>query len=645
MSGGGGVRNPIFLTLFMVSFGKRFLSPKLVTILLLCGIVGSGFFLRFVHFDEWLYFKLDQSRDAMLLSRAVEEGPRYLPLLGPRVGAVTLSEGLLRTGPAYYYLQYLSGTLSRSVEPPVFAYPDLFFGTASLVILFFFSRLFFRRSTSLLVVALLSGSFLAIQYSRFAWNPNPLPFFLMVSFFGLLRFLHAPSGWKRYGFLLIFFVGFSGAAQLHYFGMMSLLGIITLFLGWHFALWKPDSWRRIFSRSAFRSALPVFGMGFLILLFFFSPMIISDVMRDGQNTRNFFEALIAKQDAKPLTNRLEEAFFETPRYLCLLSTGFCLKEGEPENIPPLLLTLLLLGAGGGIAFQRLRGMSEGIRKDFLRLLLVWIVVFCALSIPVAFQLRPRFFLVVLPIPFLFFGLVFEFLRERWNASGLVFGTLLFILLLTMNLFGVSKWFLEQAAAQRGDAPVSRTLILKTKDGVTLGQLRRAAHFMKTRLLPEERLYFYVKPEHIAPIEYLLRLSAKQQPELVFRNMQKVPTDPKARFFAILATGRDPEVSLREKFGQPVTIRDAQSVGQITVFEIDFPQRMIDPAFEWLNAAPLESSALLLDEKRKSSDRVFWGEAVSRFLNRNEKTPPSHDPSFPEGTEEDLSNETSEVNTP
>lgn len=586
--------------------GNAWLSRKHAVGIALGAILLLGFLLRFVHLDEWLYFKMDQARDAMLVSQAVERGPEYLPLLGPRVGAVDLGEGLLRTGPVYYYFQYLSGVIFGSSEPSVFAYPDMLFGVLAIVMLFLFARLFLSAPAALAVSALLSVSFLGVEYSRFAWNPNPLPFFLLLSFYGMLRFFNEPAGKKKYFFLALWALGFGIGAQLHFFGMMSLVGATGLFLAWRFELWKWENIRKVFVRPARVSIAKYAGVAGVIFFVLSVPIIANDMLREGENTRNFFEAMTKKQDAKPLSERIGKAWEENGRYWCIITTAECVTESEKKNRIPLALTAAFLMAGFFVAILRLRAFQEGIKRDFLRLLFVWTGVFVVLSVPVAFQLRPRFFLVVLPIPFLLFGIAFDYMREKWARAGYVAGAILFIGIFSLNVNGIIEWFGEQTASQKGNAPVSRTIILKSKDGVTLGQLEQAAEYMYSRTAKGERVYFYVKPEHVAPLEYLFEQKQQSDSGFAFRNMQTVPTDPLARFFAVVPSEQTELQSFLDKFDQSFTLLDFHVVGQIAVAEVSFANRTIDPEFRFENTMRPDGDVWISAEKRKG-DRMFWGD--------------------------------------
>ena len=72
-------------------------------------VILAAIFLRAWHFHDWLFFKMDQARDALLIKQVLENGPGWLPLLGPKAGGTHLN-----LGPAFYYFQYISAFLFQS---------------------------------------------------------------------------------------------------------------------------------------------------------------------------------------------------------------------------------------------------------------------------------------------------------------------------------------------------------------------------------------------------------------------------------------------------------------------------------------------------------------------------------------------------
>jgi len=96
-------------------------------------VILAAIFLRAWHFHDWLFFKMDQARDALLIKQALGNGLGWLPLLGPKAGGTHLN-----LGPAFYYFQYISAFLFQSAHPAVLAYPDLLFSILSIPLFYFF---------------------------------------------------------------------------------------------------------------------------------------------------------------------------------------------------------------------------------------------------------------------------------------------------------------------------------------------------------------------------------------------------------------------------------------------------------------------------------------------------------------------------
>ncbi|MFZ2187733.1 MAG: phospholipid carrier-dependent glycosyltransferase [Candidatus Moraniibacteriota bacterium] len=555
-------------------------------------VIAGAFWVRFYHFDEWLYFKMDQSRDALLIGNALENGPGYLPLLGARVGAVQLEHGFLRLGPAYYYFQYLSGAIFHSADPAVFAYPDLFFSIAVIPLLFLFLRLYFSRRHALFIVTMYAFSFLIIQYSRFAWNPNSLPFFIILSFYGLLRFLNDGRPHQKKWWLVLWASGITIGSQLHFFGFFSLLGISGLLILSHLRVWNRERLNSLFQKNMLKKFARFVVIAGATVLVLYTPVIISDVMEGGQNTKNFIEALTAKADKKPMPQKLQKAVEENLNYYCLLTTSSCYTSDWKKNALPIGATGFVLVAGLFLSIWRLRSEKNQLSRDFIMLTLLWFGVFSVLTIPVAFQLRPRFYIVVFALPFILLGFVYEFLEKRFGPKALVATALITAAVLAANMRGTALWFMEQASAQVQTTDTKRTLILKNKDGVTLGQLDGVTDWMYARYHEGDTLYYYVKPEHERPINFLLK--EKGNKDLRFTTV-KINQDPHAQFFAITPAknGLDPVI---KKFKQGILVIDSQQFGQLLVSEIVFSDRIVSDSFRMKNEGGGE-------------DRLFWKDVL------------------------------------
>jgi len=563
---------------------------KLFVGIILSIIVFAAFAVRFYNFHDWQYFKMDQGRDAQLIGHAIKDGPSALPLLGPRAGATAVDNGFLRLGPAYYYFQYLSGVIFDSTDPEVFAYPDLFFSILAIILLYFFVRLYFVQHISLLITAMYAFSFIIIEYSRFAWNPNPLQFFVILVFLALIKSLNAENNRAKLGWLALWALALAIGSQLHFFGFFVLVGVSGLFILIRSEFWKKERRTALLSLD-FLKKFAIRALVFVaVFSFIYTPVIISDVMKKGENAQNFVQALSSKPSDKPFFNKVGNNFIENTKYYCLITTSFCNVGKLEDSRIPAGFTIALFVCAFFLAIRAMRKEHAGTRRDFLTLLFIWIVVFFILTIPVSFQLRPRFFILVFAVPFILIGLIFDFFQEKFPSKAMYLTVGLFAIVFGANVTGTLAWFGEQKNSQIKDTDIERTLILKNKDGVTRGQLQAVADYMYAQRKGKNTIYYYVKSEHLQPIRYLL--NQKNDQTLKFATFSSTPnTDPDAQFFIIIPSHKD-LFSMQDEFGikfEKVSMEDA---GQINAYEIFFPNRITS-----------------LDFKERASDgsndRLFW----------------------------------------
>lgn len=568
---------------------EKLLNKKLAVFIIIIVILIGAFLVRTYNFHDWLYFKMDQSRDAQLVSHAITGGLENLPLLGPRAGATDVGGGFLRLGPAYYYFQYAAGAIFNSTAPEVFAFPDLFFSILAIILLYFFVRIYFSRGISLAIIFLYSFSFLIIEYSRFAWNPNALQFFTLLTFFGLLKFLNEENFKRKIAWLSLWALGISIGSQLHFFALSTLSATSVLLIFFRGRFWKLENIKSFFKteRSKYFIFHALIFLGIVTLIY--SPVIASDIIKNGENSKNFLKALTAKPKDKPLTDKILRNIQENVDHYCLITTSFC-GEGKFKDHPlPTILTIIFLVVGLIFSVQALKSEKDKKRRDFLLLLLLWFGVFFILTIPVSYQLRPRFFILVFAVPFIFAGIIFNFFLRRFPDKFIFLIFFLTIAIFGSNLYGTLNWFREQKDSQKKDVEINYTLILKNKDGVTLGQLERVVDFMYEKINKNNELYFYVKPEHVSPIKYLL--AQKKDPNLTYSPLS-LNENPNAQYFAVIPSHSDAKATLEKKYKVPVEIKSEEECGQVSVYEIDFPKRLVSVDFRY-------------NKSYSSTDRLFW----------------------------------------
>ena len=154
-----------------MSLRIRFILPILV-------ILFAGFF-RLYNFSDFVTFLGDQGRDAIILKRIITF--EHFPAIGPPT-----SIGQVYLGPFYYY--FIAPWLWISNFDPIGpAIGIAIISSFSIIFSYFLLKDLFNKKTALYSVLFITFSSVIIEFSRFSWNPNLLPFFSLFYFYSLFH--------------------------------------------------------------------------------------------------------------------------------------------------------------------------------------------------------------------------------------------------------------------------------------------------------------------------------------------------------------------------------------------------------------------------------------------------------------------------
>jgi hypothetical protein len=134
-------------------------------------VLALASFLRLYKIEPYLNFLGDEGRDALVWHHMLQGD---FTLLGP-----TASVGGFYLGPIYYYLALPFYFLFRSpVGPAIFI---ALLGVATVYLVYWLVKHITSSKYSAYLSALIyAASPLVVRYSRFSWNPNPIPFFILL---------------------------------------------------------------------------------------------------------------------------------------------------------------------------------------------------------------------------------------------------------------------------------------------------------------------------------------------------------------------------------------------------------------------------------------------------------------------------------
>lgn len=224
-------------------------QEKKVEVIALAVIVLLAIFLRFYQINQLNFFTYDQARDAIYVKRIVAD---HIPRL---LGTQTSLPGMYL--PPFYYYTIAPILWMARLNPIGIDVYSAAVGVLTVVLMYFVGNQMFGKPAGIMSAALYAVSPLNVELSRRAWNPNTLPFFILLAFFFLWRFYEKR---KEKDFLFASIV-YGYCLSLH-FGAWTLAPIFLF--SWFFLLKKKGD-KKILLGSA------------LAIFFFILPLILFEL--------------------------------------------------------------------------------------------------------------------------------------------------------------------------------------------------------------------------------------------------------------------------------------------------------------------------------------------------------------------------------
>lgn len=425
---------------------------------------------------------------------------------------------------------------------------------------------------SLCLTLITATSLFLIMYSRFGWNPNLIPFFGVMTFLALLK-LSDQQGKRRGLWLLVFAFSLGMVTQLHFVAFMSVPVISLVFLIWK----RPKiNWRYYLG-------------AFLILLFLYTPVIINDFKTGGDNIKEFTKTFTKKTDDDESShNFTEKAFrdltenslgyfliltgqesFELPKLNTIHYWDFVCDEGCHNGIWGGMLALAFFSLGSLLlvirVFLSFRNKLENQKRDFLVLNFLWLGVTFGMFFTVAYDIAPRFWLLIAALPFVFLGLFFEalwrFVKDEKLAASLILGiTLIFAF---SNATAIKKrfWQLQNAHVQVFDIEADR--ILKERDRVTLKQYSLIIDYIQEKQ-KENGWPVYLNSEAFYRRSILYLISKRGLLEDDFRNVKTIYRE--GNYFLVYPTLSNWS-NEEEKYLGDFNLKEITTFGTLTVWHL------------------------------------------------------------------------------
>ena len=515
----------------------------------------AGAFLRSYHFGDWMHYQLDQARDFKIIQSTLQYGPGELPLQGPRAAG-----SFLRLGPWLYYLEYLSAWFFG--HTPVGSVVIVLLLNIFLIPLFYlFAKRFFDWRLSLGLTGILSVSLFMIVYSRFGWNPNLLPFFILAFFYSLLKL----DDDKKEKWLIISAVALAFVVNMHFIALIaiSLIGVIYLLVT------RP------------KIKLQWWLLAIVVFLSLNIPLIINDVKTGGENSKMFVEMIFSRSgDSGKKHNLIDKTVRDLgahTNYFWIIITGNQ-KVGLPElfgrkivcksacqsGFVAGIISLAVMILGGVALLKFYYQEKDPTKKNFLLLNIIWGGTIFGIFIPLAYDIAPRFFLLNALWLIVVFGLALKFLINQFDRKGKILAGLIIGGCIFGNLWAVQGYFkeLKLAKTDGGFRLNYNDRILKEKTRITLEQMDEITQWIAGKFMENHYpVIVYSQSEYERAL--LQRINLKAGPAKAgSKGLKKVYQ--KANYFVIIRTQSNQDRFL-EKYKKKFDIEQQKEFGTLTVY--------------------------------------------------------------------------------
>ena len=459
--------------------------------LVLFGIVLLiGGFLRLERYDALLRFNADQVRDIKIVQQMKEQN--IWPLLGPKAGGTEF-----QLGPAFYYLEYLSGTLfGFTPSGTTLLIPIL--SLVSLVLLYKLFRFIFSPTTSLTLMSIAALSFYLIKYARFGWNPNFLLFFLLLF---LLALLHIIDPKEKYPlrWYVVLGVTMGIGMQLHTLSFLLMPFLFFIACG-------------VSSLSGCVQTLKRGALTLALVFLCFLPVFLSEITTRGTNIQAFFTGISMKtEDKKTDLNPLLVTFDFILQGTAVVLTGYeprgqwinpdaWKKAFSGTNTLLFIFSLIITLGGSWLTLQKLR--SGSITPDERRFYwgtVIFFITTLILFFLIGNELNLRFFIILSLLPLLWLGMWFTYI-ESYLSNKPFKGLYPFLCFIVVILLGVIN-----IQAYQNTYTFSRAeSITKSYGGISLSEAAGLAQAINKTLETHphypKRLTFF---EHERSLQYFL----------------------------------------------------------------------------------------------------------------------------------------------
>ncbi len=401
-------------------------SQKFVNLIILPTILLFAAFLRLYRIEDYMTFLGDEGRDVLVVYNILHG---KLTLLGP-----TSSVGGFFLGPIYYYFMapFLWLFNYNPVGPAVMV---ALIGVATVWLIYVVGKEFFNAKAGIAAAVLYAISPLVIAYSRSSWNPNPLPFFSLLTLFILYK------GVVKNNLKLFFTSGIllGIAMQLHYLATF-LAAVMFLYVLLVDLIVPKINLNIVFVPLVKKYALML--LGFIVG---WSPFLTFELRHGFLDFKNMFNFIFQSGNTGANANFLSAIYDVFFRLFGRLLISFPPPEQffNYNQITLNLWILVVLSIAVLSTFFLLNNFYQSFKlknENFKKYLLIvlWFFVGIILFGFYKKSIYDYYFSFMFPVPFIMLGLLISFIYENKKIKyfGKVIAIPLFALLFFINIQGL-----------------------------------------------------------------------------------------------------------------------------------------------------------------------------------------------------------------
>jgi hypothetical protein len=249
-----------------------------------------------------------------------------------------------------------------------------------------------------------------------------------------------------------------------------------------------------------------------IAALFYLPVIFSDILNKGDNVKQFIHSIGEKSSGRPLWKNIYKDVYYFGKYFLRLLTGYM----GGNRIWHSLMWFFNAGALFAI-YKFFKKETDPSRRNFMLLSILAFAIQLLVYVPLAYTIdKPRFFLPVMMIPFVFLGFLGKyFFEEEKNIYGKVAIVAIIFISFFGNVFASSVWLWEIRSSQLHSVRSEDTIILKAKkDPVWLvwWHFKKSAAYISTDCEKSE-IYFSLDKdirEYDSSLQYALENSGEKR---------------------------------------------------------------------------------------------------------------------------------------